>query len=190
MQDIASGVVADVRDAPSSERSRTPWRLVARFSFPGGTTYDDLFVTLRDWRDDRRIERAIGADRLSRIQVQYKNKKGRGSGGEYTIAEIGAWELAISRGVERVGIRDDKLESLIQRYGTPGETVSYIQSVTVWFSSATGHEIKAERAARKARVPKKPKAAKPKAAKPKARKSNARPRKSTGKKAAKRKRRV
>ena len=59
MQDIAPGVVADVRDAPSSERSRTPWRLVARFSFPGGTTYDDLFVTLRDWRDDRRIERAI-----------------------------------------------------------------------------------------------------------------------------------
>jgi hypothetical protein len=191
MQDIAPGTAAAVHDAPQSERSRVPWRLVAKFDFPRGTTYDDIFITLRDWRDDRKIERLVGSDRLTRIQVRYKDKKGRGAKGEYTLSEIGSWELAASRATERVGVRDDRLDSLINRYGANGETVSYIESLIVWFSASTAHEIKLAQAARKKaksvkapKQPRKPKAAK--AVKPRATKAPKRKKA----KVAKRKRRV
>lgn len=190
MQDIAPGTTANVHDAPQSERSRVPWRLVAKFDFPKGTTYDDIFIVLRDWRDDRRIERLVGSDRLSRIQVRYKDKKGRGAKGEYTLSEIGSWELAASRATERVGVRDDRLDALVNRYGTSGDTTSYIESLIVWFSASTAHEIKQAQVARKkakvkrAKAPKQPR--KPKATKPKATKAPKR-KKAT---VAKRKRRV
>lgn len=141
MQDIAPGTIAHVQDAPRSAFSRTPWRMVARFAFPRGTTYEDIFSILRDWRDDRRIEKKIGSDRLSRIQVLYKDRKGRGARSEYTLSEIAPWELAVSRASERVGVRDDRQDSLIGRYGASAPTVSYIDSLVVWFSSVTAKEI-------------------------------------------------
>lgn len=188
MQDIAPGTTAEVHNAPQSERSRVPWQLVAKFDFPRGTTYDDIFIVLRDWRDDRRIEKLVGPDRLSRIQVRYKDKKGRGAKGEYTLSEIGSWELAASRATERVGVRDDRLDSLLNRYGASAPTVSYIESLIVWFSASTAHEIKLAQAARKkaksVKAPKQPR--KPKATKPKATKASKRKKA----KVAKRKRRI
>jgi hypothetical protein len=117
--------------------------MVARFVFPGGSTYDDILIVLRDWRDDRRIEKAIGSSRLARIQVRYKDKKGRGSHGEYTLSEIGSWEFAVSRATQRVGSHDDRLDSLINRYGADGDkSISYIDSLIVWFSPHTAKDIK------------------------------------------------
>lgn len=144
MQDMAPGTITEIHDVPNSGFSRTPWRMAVRFIFPGGTSYDDIFITLRDWRDDRSIERKVGADRLSRIQVRYRNKGSRGAHGEYTLSEIAGWETASSRATERVGVRDGREDSLINRYGSDGESgQSTIESLIVWFSYLTGKEIRA-----------------------------------------------
>jgi hypothetical protein len=141
MQDLAPGTITEIHDAPQSARG-TPWRMATRFIFPHGTTYEDLFVVLRDWSDDKRIKKLIGQDRLSRIQVRYKNKMGRGSHGEYTLAEIGAWELVPDDAAKRVGIQDNRMASLIERYGSDAPTSSEIESVIVWFSPFTGKELR------------------------------------------------
>lgn len=161
MQDLAPGTTADARSAPTSVHTRTPWSMVVRFSFPGGATYDDLFPVLRDWRDDRRIERAVGGDRLARIQVRYRNKKGRGSKGEYTIAEIGPWELAVSRAMERVGIRDNKHDAIIARYGAESDSPSVVEAILVWFSSATSSEVRMGKPQARVPVKKRPTAKRP-----------------------------
>lgn len=176
MVDLAPGFSVQSKGVPET-KGRTPWKLAARFVAPAGTTYDDVFQVLRDWRDDRAISREIDKNRLTRIQVRYRNKKGRGSHGEYTLAEIGAWQLTSSRAVERVGIRDDRLESLIARYGMGGESgVSYIDSLIVWFSSMSASEIRLGTVGKKPKEPK-PKAkksAKPKKAKAAKKKVNTR----------------
>lgn len=133
MVSITPGWVVSSRAAPAS-KSRTPWMLLSRFLAPSAT-YDDVFVVLRNWRDDATIERLIRPQRLSRIQVVYTTT--RGKQGEYTIAEIGPWELAISRAVQRVGVRDDKDDALVNRYGDGTKDQSEIDAVVVWFSSHT-----------------------------------------------------
>lgn len=144
MQDLAPGSVAEIHDAPATSKG-TPWRMAVRFILPRGTTYDDVFIVLRDWRDDKPI-RKILENRLSRIQVRYKDKRGRGAEGEYTLAEIGGWEIASSRAAEKVGIRDSKnRESLIARYGGDKKTTSYIESLIVWFSPFNAKELKIAR---------------------------------------------
>lgn len=147
MQDLAPGTVTDIHDAPQTARG-TPWRMAVRFIFEDqATTYDDIFVVLRDWRDDRGIRNAVGKDRLARIQVRYRDKKGKGAHGEYTLGEIDGWEATTSRAVERVGIRDGRMESLIARYGSDGKPgpkskTSYVESLIVWFSPFTDKEIR------------------------------------------------
>ena len=148
MQDLAPGTVAETHDAPQTAKG-TPWRLATRFIFPHGTTYDDLFIVMRDWSEDRRIKKLVGAQRLSRIQVRYRNKMGRGSHGEYTLAEIGSWEVTPDIAAERIGIRDNRMESLIARYGGDGKTASEIESVIVWFSPFTESELRSARKAKK-----------------------------------------
>jgi hypothetical protein len=138
MQDLFPGSTMWVRNTPPSV-SRTPWLLVARYSLPGGTTYEDVFFALYRWRDSRDISRLIGSQRLSRIQVRYTTD--RGKEGEYTLAEIGPWDLAVSRAVERVGIRDDKDESLIERYGEGTSKQSDIDALVVWLSAAVSREV-------------------------------------------------
>lgn len=148
MQDLAPGTITEIHDAPQSAKG-TPWRMAVRFIFPHGTTYDDLFIVLRDWGEDRPIKKLIGAQRLSRIQVRYKNKMGRGSHGEYTLAEIGSWEIVPSDAAARVGVRDNRMESLIARYGNDVKTPSEIESVIVWFSPFTDGELRRARKKKK-----------------------------------------
>jgi hypothetical protein len=141
MQDLAPGTLAHIRRPPDSH-GRTPWLIVVKFSLPSGSTYDDVFEILRDWRDDRPIERLIGAQRLSRIQANFTTDRGRQ--GQYTLAEIGPWSLVISRAVERVAIRDNRRDSLIARYGTSAnkqDSPSSISSLYVWFSSNNAQRI-------------------------------------------------
>lgn len=132
MVSYVPGGAVSTRQAPAS-KSRTPWMLLS--SFYAALTYDDVLIALRGWRDDRTIERHIRPQRLSRIQVRYVTD--RGKEGEYTLAEIGPWELAVSRAVERVGVRDDKDEALIERYGEGSDSPSEIDAIIVWFSSHT-----------------------------------------------------
>jgi hypothetical protein len=134
MVSVAPGATVSTRKAPES-RSRTPWMLLSSFRLPEGTTYDDVYVVLRTWRDDATIERLVRPQRLSRLQVRYVTD--RGKEGEYTLAEIGPWELAVSRACERVGVRDDKDESLLERYGDGTDRQSAINALVVWFSSFT-----------------------------------------------------
>lgn len=138
MQDAAPGFLVQIKEPPPNV-ARTPWMIVVRFSSPGGTSYNDVFQVLNDWQGSREIERGVGAQRLSRIQIHYIADRGRH--GEYTIAEIGPWELAISRAVERVGIRDDRDESLMERYGEDSSRQSEIDAIVVWFSSANASEV-------------------------------------------------
>ena len=138
MTDLSPGSVSDVRDVPASSHTRVAWRIAVRFVQQVGTTYDDIYRTLIAWRDSRKLERLITEDRLSRIVVRYRHEEGKS--GEYTLSEIGSWELVISRAVERVGVRDDRLPSLLSRYGSEGNT-SYIDSLIVWFSNSTSQEI-------------------------------------------------
>lgn len=142
MQDIAPGTIAEIHDAPASARSFTPWKMIVRFILPRGSSYDDLYEILVTWERDRPIGRKIGMGRLSRIQVRYIDKKGRGAHGEYTLSEISEWEVAISRAVEKVGVRDDRLDSLRERYGSESDSISYVESVIVWWSTMTAKEIK------------------------------------------------
>lgn len=137
MQDAAPGATVQAKEPPPNI-ARTPWILVVRFSLPGGSSYDDVLAILIAWRS-RKIERLIGAQRLCRIQVRYVTE--RGVKGEYTLAEIGPWELAISRAYERVGIRDDRDESLQERYGEDSSKKSDIDALLVWFSSADASEV-------------------------------------------------
>lgn len=141
MQDVAPGVLSEVHSAPGS-RSFTPWKMIVRFVMPNGTSYEDVYDILVTWERDRKIERAIGRDRLSRIQIRYLDNKGRGAHGEYTISEIGPWEIVISRAVETVGVRDGRAVALRERYGSESDSPSYIDSLIVWFSSMTSKEIK------------------------------------------------
>lgn len=142
MQDLAPGTVTDIHNAPETSRG-TPWRLAVRFIFEDkATTYEDIFNVLRDWRDDTRIESLVGRDRLARIQVRYVDKKGRGSHGEYTLGEIGSFSKVVSRSMERVGIRDGRNDSLMERYFTDAKKRSYIESLIVWFSPYTQKEIR------------------------------------------------
>jgi hypothetical protein len=142
MQDMAPGTVTDIHNAPDTSRG-TPWRLAVRFIFEDkATTYEDIFQILRDWRDDKRIESLVGKDRLARIQVRYVDKKGRGSHGEYTLGEIGSFSKVVSRSMERVGIRDGRNDSLIERYFADAKKRSYIESLIVWFSPFTQKEIR------------------------------------------------
>lgn len=137
MQDSAPGSTVQAKEPPPNI-ARTPWMLVVRFSLPGGSSYDDVLGILVAWRS-RKIERLIGAQRLCRIQVRYVTE--RGAKGEYTLAEIGPWELAISRAYERVGVRDDRDESLQERYGEESSKKSDIDALLVWFSSADASEV-------------------------------------------------
>jgi len=138
MVSVAPGATVKTINAPGA-RSRTPWMFLCEFSFPGDTTYDDLLDTMTVWRDDERIEKLIRAQRLSRIQARYITE--RGKTGEYTLAEIGPWELVISRAVERVGIRDDRDPALVERYGRDSEDPSEVGSLMVWFSSHTTQSL-------------------------------------------------
>lgn len=151
MQDMNPGSVTKIVVAPQSVQSHTPWKLAVRFIQPGGTTYDDVFMVLRDWRDDRKLERKVSANRLTRIVVRYRNSEGIGKHGEYTLSGIAGWELAVSRSTERVGIRDERLEALAVRYGPDSDNPSEIESIIVWFSSASVKDIKLGKKASKGR---------------------------------------
>jgi hypothetical protein len=136
--DLAPGAVLRAKDAPA-HAARTPWLMVGRFGLPGGTSYDELGGILTRWEASKRAERLIGADRLSRLQVKYTTE--RGQVGEYTLAEIAPWEAAISRAVERVMIRDNGRDSLVQRYGEGRTRQSDIDAVLVWFSATSVRNV-------------------------------------------------
>lgn len=157
--DIGGGVTADIRNAPEPKQDwRTPWRLISEFAFiDDSASYDDLFLILKNWRDSRRIAGLIGGSRLTRIVVTYKSRKGRGAHGEYTLSGIASWNLAISRAVERVGIRDERLDALVERYGTESDSPSYLQSIVVWFSPYTMKDITVGKPKKKAPQKKKAK---------------------------------
>lgn len=159
MQDLAGTVgpipSLTVKDPPQT--SRTPWEHVARFGIRDGT-YEEVLLILETWEASKELARAVGKQRLARIQVRYTT--GRGKGGEYTLAEIGPWSLAISRAVERVGVRDDRDASLVERYGSEGDT-SQVDALLVWLSSWEASSLGTPRPAKKTPKPKpqpKPKA--------------------------------
>lgn len=139
MADLAPGSTVQSRRPPETDRAHTPWHLASRFVFPRPTTYDDIAIVLRDWRDDRLLGQLIPNRRLTRIQVRYED---RGDGGEYTLAEIGPWEATISRAYVRVAIRDERIAALSERYGADNKKPSYIESLIVWFSAAVAEQIK------------------------------------------------
>lgn len=140
MVSVAPGATVKTTNAPGT-KSRTPWMFLCDFSFPTDTTYDELLDVLETWRDDSNIERLIRPQRLSRIQVRYVTE--RGKTGEYTLAEIGPWELVISRAYQRVGIQDDRDPSLVERYGVESGQTSEVGSIMVWFSSHTVQSLMA-----------------------------------------------
>lgn len=140
MVSVAPGATVKTTNAPGT-KSRTPWMFLCDFSFPSDTTYDELLDVLETWRDDGNIERLIRPQRLSRIQVRYVTE--RGKTGEYTLAEIGPWELVVSRAYQRVGIRDDRDPSLVERYGVESGQTSEVGSIMVWFSSHTVQSLMA-----------------------------------------------
>jgi hypothetical protein len=138
MQDRAPGSILWIRNVPTN-RSAIAWILVARFGFPGGTTYDEIGAVLSSWESARRVETLIGSQRISRIQVRYTSD--RGVSGEYTLSESGPWSLVISRSRQRVLVRDDRRAALVVRYGGDSSRPSDIDALIVWLSAQSIREV-------------------------------------------------
>lgn len=108
------------------------WTVRGMFYLPHGTTYDDISQILEEWSADDTLERLVGPRRTARIQVAYD--QGRGRSGEYTLAEIGAWDFCLGRAAERVDVRDGDRDALSERYGNEGNT-SAVTRLIVWLGS-------------------------------------------------------
>jgi hypothetical protein len=108
------------------------WVVEGTFYLPPGATYDDVAEILDAWSEDDGITRLIGERRTARIQVAYHQSRGRQ--GEYTLAEIGSWDFALGRAIERVDVRDGDRDALVERYGVDGSKgTSAISRLYVWF---------------------------------------------------------
>lgn len=129
--------MADLAGAPMRVESVPPtrfalWQLRATFYLPPGSTYDSVADILESWTSDRSIRRGVGERSTARIQVAYD--QGRGRSGEYTLAEIGTFDFALSRALERVDVRDGDRDALVDRYGLDGNT-SAITRLYVWLGA-------------------------------------------------------
>jgi hypothetical protein len=84
------------------------------------------------------LSTTIGARRLARIVVGYR-KRGAPTL-DYTLAEIGPWDLAISRAVARVDVGEDHPDGgLLQRYGSSPD--NQIGHLDVWLSNRHSESI-------------------------------------------------
>lgn len=109
------------------------WQLRATFYLPPGSTYDSVAEILDRWDADRSIRRDVGARSAARIQVAYDH--GRGRSGEYTLAEIGTFDFALSRAIERVDVRDGDDDALVARYGNESGDQSRITRLYLWLGA-------------------------------------------------------
>lgn len=127
------GVTLQVKVPPITVRG-TPWAVVGRFAFDEEIYYPDLLLPFQAMEASGRLESKIGAQRLARVQSRYEL---RGKRFEYTLAEIGPWELVISRCVERCDPDGDREASLAARYTADDDDTGNISSILVWLSSVT-----------------------------------------------------
>lgn len=107
------------------------WEYRATFYLRPGSTYDTVSEILDAWASDDTARRLIGGKSTARIQVAWH--QGRGKSGEYTLAEIGTWDMTLDRALERVDVRDGDDDGLVYRYGVAGANgTSAIDRIYVW----------------------------------------------------------
>lgn len=136
MRDLASHYLSDeptltVKEPPPSTGKHTPWLLVGRIAFARGVSYVTINTILRAWQNSSEIEELINPQRLSRIKVTYARKRERL---DFTLCEIGAWELVISISVDRTDATDE--ESLSALYKNRDN-----HAITVWLSSKKARDV-------------------------------------------------
>lgn len=123
---------------PPAETRGTPWALVGKFALSERVYYEDLLLAFVAMEGSKRLESKVHPQRLARIQVRYRL---RGKNYEYTLAEIGPWELVISRAVERCNPDGVLGDSLAMAYAEGDDETGHLSSVLVWLASIKATEV-------------------------------------------------
>lgn len=136
-RELGIGVTLQARTPPPRVRG-TPWSIVGKFAFQDEVFYEDLYLAFTAMERSRRLESKVGRQRLARIQSRYRLG---GDRYEWTVAEIGAWELVISRAVERTDPNGVRRESVGVRYDATNADTGELTSILIWLSSVVAQEV-------------------------------------------------
>lgn len=118
----------------------TPWLIVGRIVPPKpGLAYSDLYHACLAMRDDDRIRSAFGGQRLSRIQVVYLDPL-VGEPRDWTLSEIGPWDVVASRAVGKTDPAGPAHESVTVRYDTEADQPTMVLEIRIWLSLITFKE--------------------------------------------------
>lgn len=146
LQAAAGGTVTmRAVDAPLAAKG-TPWRIVIRWQPDrelGPWDYLDLWRALSGVEEDLEIERRIKPTRITRLAVSYRGArklydKRRGKKPrEYTLGELGPWQVVISRAVALLNPQIE--DSITSRYGSvQNETIpTEVLALYLWISTKT-----------------------------------------------------
>lgn len=118
----------------------TPWAIVGRVVPPKpGLAYSDLYHAMLDIRDDGRISSAFHPQRLSRIVLVYFDTL-VGKPREWTLSEIGPWEVVASRAVAKLDPSGPRDQSVTVRYDEEADVPTMVLEVRIWLSMITFKE--------------------------------------------------
>lgn len=136
----AAHPVQSERARRRGQRWDTPWHSIATITPADALAYEAMAEIFRMCEEDRQIYRWMSGGRTySRIALDYDGPERRGSTTfvqrVWTVAEIGPWDVVISRAREQCDTEEDD---------TPGARYAEstaINSWTVWLSTRQAEEV-------------------------------------------------